>query len=85
MLGFKWFKGKPADVVARATVLTAQKDDLVLVTVPANVTQQQMEAARDIFREALRGKGADVLVVTEGTNVSLVRQAAAQVEPELPL
>lgn len=66
-----------ADLVKQIEVLSVKKDDLVLVTVPASAGEVQMTTCRDIFREALRGKGADVLVVPKGMKVQLVTQTAA--------
>lgn len=71
-----------ADLVRQIEVLSVKKDDLVLVTVPVVGDElhmkTRMEACRDIFRDALRGKGADVLVIPKGVSVQLVRSAEAK-------
>lgn len=69
-----------ADLVQQIEVLSVKKDDLVLVTVPASAGEAQMTACRDIFKEALRRKGADVLVAPKGMKVQLVTSAKADIK-----
>lgn len=78
---FQFKRRSVADLVKEIQILSVAMDDLVLVKVPRHVTDPEtLKHCADIFRQALKGKGADVLVVADGTDVSLVR--AKETTPE---
>lgn len=72
-----WFRRRsPSDLVEAIQVLTVAKDDLILVKVPRHVTDPKLlEQCRDVLQDAMRrsGKHNTVLVIADGTDVSLVR------------